>query len=244
MPKFKPHNPRGFDCVNVLVQRAIGKVKTKAKNRDRERKRNDANPELNRSRVKCWREENKQRKKSMDKRYYTANKRKVQSRQRVYYANNSAKINKTIRQKRMISPKHLTAMRLRSRLGVFLRSKKMPKHSATFDLVGKSAADVHLHLQQQLRPGDDYRKCQIDHIFSVQCYKDVNDQKKMMHWSNLQPLTAEENRSKSDKLPTKAMAAKVARSAWPDGVTEDMLPDIYDGWATPLRMEAASSSDP
>lgn len=31
----------------------------------------------------------------------------------------------------------------------------------------------------------------------------------------------------------------VERWCWPDGVTEDMLPDIYPGWATPLRMEAA-----
>ena len=60
-----------------------------------------------------------------------------------------------------------------------------------------------------------------------------------MHWSNLQPLPMKDNRSKNNKLPTKAMAAKVARWAWPDGITEDMLPDKYDGWATPLRMESA-----
>ena len=59
---------------------------------------------------------------------------------------------------------------------------------------------------------------------------------KVMNITNLQPLTKEENRQKWDKLPTKAMAAKVDRSCWPDGVTEDMLPDKYDGWATPLRM--------
>jgi len=54
--------------------------------------------------------------------------------------------------------------------------------------------------------------------------------------SNVQPLTKNENINKSAKLPTKAMAAKVERWAWPDGVTEDMLPDIYPGWATALRM--------
>ena len=46
------------------------------------------------------------------------------------------------------------------------------------------------------------------------------------------------------------MAAKVDRDKWPPGITEDMLPDIYPGWATPLRMHAAptpgasSSTDP
>jgi len=45
----------------------------------------------------------------------------------------------------------------------------------------------------------------------------------------------EENEEKFDKLPTKAMAAKVERWCWPAGVTEDMLPDKYPGWATALR---------
>jgi hypothetical protein len=57
-----------------------------------------------------------------------------------------------------------------------------------------------------------------------------------MHWTNTQLLTPVENRSKSGRLPTKAMAAKVDRCCWPDGVTEDMLPTIYPGWSSPLRM--------
>ena len=57
-----------------------------------------------------------------------------------------------------------------------------------------------------------------------------------MHKSNMQPLTALENGMKGARLPTKAMAAKVDRSCWPDGVTEDMLPTIYPDWSSPLRM--------
>ena len=34
------------------------------------------------------------------------------------------------------------------------------------------------------------------------------------------------------------MAAKVDPACWPDVITMDMLPDIYPGWATPLRMHA------
>jgi hypothetical protein len=61
----------------------------------------------------------------------------------------------------------------------------------------------------------------------------------VMHFTNCQPLTKQENQNKYSKLPTKAMAAKVDRDKWPPGITEDMLPDIYPGWATPLRMHAA-----
>jgi hypothetical protein len=63
----------------------------------------------------------------------------------------------------------------------------------------------------------------------------------MMHWSNYQPLTNFENAQKSNKLPTKAMADKVDRSCWPDGITMDKLPDRYDGWATGLRMHPPAS---
>ena len=79
---------------------------------------------------------------------------------------------------------------------------------------------------------------EIDHIFALALYDLRNPQNvaRVMHWSNLQLLTRVENQWKTDKLPTKAMAAKVPRELWPDGITEDMLPDIYPGWRTPLRM--------
>ena len=50
-----------------------------------------------------------------------------------------------------------------------------------------------------------------------------------------QMLTFEENDEKNGKLPTKAMAANVPQHLWPDGVTYEMLPDIYPGWATALN---------
>ena len=78
----------------------------------------------------------------------------------------------------------------------------------------------------------------IDHVFPFRFY-DMDcegDQHKVMHISNLQPLTKQENRTKWDRLPTKAMAARVDRSCWPDGVTEDMLPEKYPDWSSPLRM--------
>lgn len=45
-----------------------------------------------------------------------------------------------------------------------------------------------------------------------------------------------ENSDKRDQLPTQEMAKKVPRELWPNSVTDDMLPSIYSGWATPLNM--------
>jgi len=79
---------------------------------------------------------------------------------------------------------------------------------------------------------------EVDHIFPFELYnlEEEHQQKMVGNYMNLQALTPCENNDKSKKLPTKAMAAKVDPACWPDGVTMDMLPDIYPGWRTPLRM--------
>ena len=89
-----------------------------------------------------------------------------------------------------------------------------------------------------LLSGNTLHEEEIDHVFPMAMYDFSLDQNqyRCSNYTNMQPLTLVENRWKSDKLPTKAMAAKVDRGCWPDGVTEDMLPDIYPGWRTPLRM--------
>ena len=112
------------------------------------------------------------------------------------------------------------------------------KSKTTFKLVGATSEESHNHVVSQLLPGEQLKDLEIDHVFPFTAY-DVHkeaDQKKVMNYTNFQPLPKADNGSKSDRLPTKAMAAKVARWAWPDGVTEDMLPDIYPGWRSSLRM--------
>ena len=123
---------------------------------------------------------------------------------------------------------------IRARLSAFLNGKGTTKNASTFTLVGCTATELILHLGDTPKAGSKH----VDHIFPLDCHplETLDEQMKAQHFSNLQLLTLEENLSKSSKLPTKAMAAKVARWAWPDGVTEDMLPDIYPGWSTALRM--------
>ena len=112
------------------------------------------------------------------------------------------------------------------------------KSHTTFELVGATSEESHSHVAAQLLPGEQLKNVEIDHIFPFTAYDvhNVEDQKKVMNYTNFQPLPKPDNVSKSNRLPTKAMAAKVSRWAWPGGVTEDMLPDIYPGWNSPLRM--------
>lgn len=232
MAPYKPINPTGFNCVNVLVQRAIGKVKTMAKNRarprapytDKERqqqkRRNDASYIRNRQKIIAnatqWNKVNKQR-------------RNIRLRS---WANNYMK------ERKATDPGFHLRCKLRARMYHIMKRTSSAATESTSELMGCSYNDLHDHLAQMVDDEETVTALAIDHIFPMAIYDALQSSthKKMCNYTNLQPLTQKENKHKSDKLPTKAMAARVDPACWPDGITMDMLPDIYPGWRTPLRM--------
>jgi 5-methylcytosine-specific restriction endonuclease McrA len=183
--------------------------------------------------VRRSREKNKakyaDKKKLTDKEYYKKNHSKVIQTQSVYREKNRKKINKqsqSINKERLKKdPTFRLTCLMRTRLKNFLRGKiDVPGHAA--QMVGCTMEHLKAHLGN--------KKGQIDHVFPLSKYDLSAEQHKMSRWENLQMLSAEENNEKNNRLPTKAMAANVPVALWPQGITEDMLPDIYQGWATPL----------
>ena len=177
----------------------------------------------------------KEKKKASDKAYVLKNHTRLKLQWAEYRLNNKDEINRRIhilhKKRRKEDPAYLLACRSRTRIGNFLRSKGSAKAGKTFELIGCTPRKLQEYLNFH-RIGDS-SDVHIDHIFPIVMYEtDEESQRKFMHFSNLQLLTKKENIHKSNKLPTKDMAAKVDRDKWPDGVTEDMLPDIYDGWST------------
>lgn len=127
--------------------------------------------------------------------------------------------------------------RLRVRLVTFARTtgRVVSKNTDTASMIGCSPEELSLYLEQDGRCIAD---CEIDHIFPL-CAYDLSDPvnaTKAMHWSNLQLLTMEENRHKSGRLPTKAMADRVVSTSWPPGLDRNALLDKFDGWRSDLSM--------
>ncbi len=184
--------------------------------------------------VRRSREKNKhkytEKKKKSDKEYYRKNHAAVRATQAKHKAANREKINKqsqAINKARLkTDPVFKLKCLMRTRIGNHLRGK-VKKGGLTFKLIGCSPEQLKEHLGS--------KKGQIDHIFPLARYDVTTEQHKMTRWENLQMLTFEENDEKNDKLPTKAMAAKVPQHLWPSGITYDMLPDIYPGWTTALN---------
>ena len=184
--------------------------------------------------VRKSREKNKHKnvdkKKASDNAYYRANRDAVRATQAKHKAANRERLNKqsqAINKARLeTDPEFKLKCLMRTRVGNHLRGR-CKKDGPTFQLIGCSPGELRAHLGD--KPG------QRDHIFALALYDAATEQHKMTRWENLQMLTSEENNEKNDRLPTKAMADKVPQYLWPAGVTYDMLPDIYPGWATALH---------
>lgn len=225
----------------------IGKVLSKARERDKNKARRDER----RKDPKLVEEDAAYKRKN-----YQANYDKIRAGQHDYRqkhlkeesANHSAYFQKNKRtltdkylaykkKRRLTDPGFVANERCHQRLKNYLKTNGNAKKLSTFGCVGKTPKQLvkYLGCSTDIINGD------IDHIFPVSRFG-ANQDNRVMHFSNLQLLTSFENNWKKNRLPTKAMASKVERWAWPDGITEDMLPDIYHGWATPLRMHATPAS--
>lgn len=201
----------GYFAVAKLMEKVISKVKSRAKDRRRALK---------------WAKDNPGRMNDRNRKWAHANPEKVADKQRRYKKDNPELLARE-REKYANNLEHQLKVRIRARLRHYWHKADASKHSNTMKLVGCSPVQLAEHLGD--KPG------QIDHIFPLARYDAATEQHKMTRWENLQMLTFEENNEKNDQLPTKEMAEKVPLHLWPEGVTEDMLPDIYQGWATALN---------
>lgn len=119
-------------------------------------------------------------------------------------------------------------VRCSRRLREFLRLTNGTKAAGTMELVGCSQDELVAHLKTTLTPGKKLMDESIDHIFPASMYDaaDAEDQRRMMHWSNLRMMPLYGiggNVSKNNKLPSLQEAMAVQRWAWPVGINESAL---------------------
>ena len=119
-------------------------------------------------------------------------------------------------------------VRCSRRLREFVRLTDGTKAAGTMELIGCSHAQLTEHLKKTLSPGKRIMDESIDHIFPASMYSaaKAEDQRRMMHWSNLRMMPlygVGGNVSKNNKLPSLQEAEAVERWAWPTDVDESML---------------------
>lgn len=157
---------------------------------------------------------NNDKKKEQQRRYYQSNRDKEIIRGRLkheknkekeieYRKNNRDKINE--REKNRYNNDILFKIKtnMRNRLKLFLKSKKIYKTNTTLNLVGGTPEIIKEHLESQFTEGmnwDNHGKWHIDHKIPLSLAKTEEEVYQLSHYSNLQPLWAEENLKKSNKL--------------------------------------------
>jgi hypothetical protein len=92
---------------------------------------------------------------------------------------------------------------IRNRINKFLKIKNITKRNRTFEIVGCTPELLKEHLEKHFKMGmswENRNEWHIDHIIPLSSAKTEKEFYKLCHYTNLQPLWAEENIKKSNKL--------------------------------------------
>jgi len=152
---------------------------------------------------KKYREENLDKIKERGKKYYNINKKEILDKNKIYRKNTKNIRNIYESKKKKNDPIYSLLCGMRSRLCNYLKMCDVTKRNKTFDIVGCSPEFLKKHLEIQFTDGmswDNRSEWHIDHIIPLSSAKTEDELYKLCHYENLQPLWAEDNLKKSNKI--------------------------------------------
>jgi hypothetical protein len=172
---------------------------------------NKANKEYRNERAKEYHQANKERINESKKEYRKANKEYYKEYHKEYYQANKEKMNEISkeyskewqRERRKTDPLFKIKCNLRTRTCKAFKNKGYSKTSKTQEMLGVDWEVAKQHIERQFTKGmnwDNQGEWHIDHIIPLASANNEEELKKLCHYSNLQPLWAEDNLEKSAKI--------------------------------------------
>lgn len=155
--------------------------------------------------TKAYRLANLEKNKQYHKTYNEINKDVLLARKKKYAKDNRTAINTYWRERKINDPAFLVRSRIRNRFNIALKRQGTKKINKTMEYVGCSKEELKKHIEAQFVDGmtwDNKGKWHIDHIKPLSSF-DLSDEKQVfeaMNFCNLQPLWAEDNIKKSNKI--------------------------------------------
>jgi len=145
--------------------------------------------------------------KEIQKKYRDSNKEKESIRRVLWYNDNRDKrllyAIEYEKSRKKTDPIYKLIRITRSRINNFLKNNKITKQNKTFDIVGCSPEFLKEHIEKQFIEGMSWellgQRIHIDHIIPLSSANTEEEIYKLCHYSNLQPLWAEDNLKKSNK---------------------------------------------
>jgi hypothetical protein len=128
-----------------------------------------------------------------------------QQKKRMYYERYKPRITERYNERYRTDPQFKIAVVLRKRVVLALKARGASKSKSLRDLLGCSIPHLKTHLETQFAEGmnwDNHGEWHIDHIMPCAAFDltQEDEQHRCFHYSNLQPLWAEENMRKSAKI--------------------------------------------
>jgi hypothetical protein len=166
---------------------------------ERQKKWRNKNPDWGNSRTKKWISENPEKRKESVKKWREKNPEK----RKKYRDSYKTRKHQQRKERREKDPVFNLINRVRCRLWKYINILKIRKNNTTFDIVGCSPEFLKEHLEKQFKVGmtwENKNKWHIDHIVPLSSANNEEELYKLCHYTNLQPLWAEENLKKSNKI--------------------------------------------
>ena len=167
-----------------------------------------SNPEKTKEAEKKRREKNLEQISNYHKKYKEENKEHLVNSNKIYREKNLEKILKYNREykkkRRNFDPFYSLTSNVRSRISTFLKLKNISKNNKTFEIVGCDQKFLKEYIEKQFTEGMNWdlmgKHIHIDHIIPLSSAKTEEEVYKLCHYTNLQPLWAEDNLKKSNKI--------------------------------------------
>ncbi len=149
---------------------------------------------------KAYREANKENIKEYKKSYREANKENIKEYNKLYREANKDNKKAYRIERRRTDPLFKLKANLSSRTAQAFRNQGYRKNTKTQEMLGVSWEIAKEHIERQFKKGmtwDNYGEWHIDHIIPLASANTEKQLMRLCHYTNLQPLWAEENLSKS-----------------------------------------------
>jgi hypothetical protein len=166
---------------------------------EQQKKWRDKNPEWVYNRHKKWREENSELVNEIRRNWLNKNPEK----RKEYRENYKLRKHERRKERRDNDPVFNLTNRMRCRIWKYLNILEITKRNKTFDIVGCSPVFLKEHLEKQFTDGMNWgnqENWHIDHIIPLSSAKTEDELYRLCHYTNLQPLWAEDNLKKGNKI--------------------------------------------
>ena len=187
--------------------------KEKIKERSKEYRLN------NKEKIKEYRLNNQEYSKEYSKEYRLNNKEKINEKGNIYRLNNKEKAkeyrlnnkekaNKRFRERKLINPLFKLRFNIRNNILSAIKRQGFTKKTKTYQILGCAFEEFKQHLEKQFTEGMTWKnqgEWHLDHIYPVSLAKDEEELIRLNHYTNFQPLWAEDNLKKGNKIIEKQL---------------------------------------